>query len=87
MAALVDPALDVLAAVLRRKDGKLPDRHALRAARDVLYRGGYTPKHRVVLSGDSNAPPVSIDLSRLSDEQLEALEIITRAAQNKDGNA
>lgn len=74
LAALVDPAITSLGNLIRSKSESI----RLAAVRDVLDRNGHKPPDKHQLSGPGEGP-IAVDLSRLTDKQLDQLEAIARS--------
>lgn len=74
LAALVDPAITRLGNLIRSKSESI----CLAAVRDVLDRNGHKPPDKHQLSGPADGP-IPVDLSRLTDKQLDQLEEIARS--------
>jgi hypothetical protein len=87
LAALVDPAIDRLARLLKSGD----DAAAYRAVKDVLDRNGFKPKDAVEVTGKDGGP-IQLEsnpkLKTLSDDELAAaLELARKLAPTNDDDA
>lgn len=76
LAALVDPAINVLASLLKPSKRKIPENVRLAAAKDALDRNGLKPKDEVVLSHEFDPS----QFSHMTDEEVATLLKLARKA-------